>query len=447
MMFRIRSIQEIYIRGISLKKLLLLIIFPINLFSQVNYDLTIGAEGYFHTNSDNKRWNYDYYSRKPMINVDFYGDIGEYFSYKVVLPIEKDRFLAEDPFDTKENYTNIVYDTGDIDFHIPKTSYIVVGEDRINLSIGRDRFKVGEGLVINDKVFYYDFIKLGSDLGSLSYRFNFLSLDDFDNEKYMITHSIGYSWEKVNLTILEGILLEGMGFDISYLNPFSILHNDFLAYENNANAVMSVNLEYRPVSIVNLYGELAVDQFATPYEEGRWEKKEPNALAWVVGTEFDFSLKDTFFKIDLSFKHSDSYYGIDSSGPAFTTTKKYVTRSQGDDIDKAEGIEVTDSVGFQPDREILTLVIEAHPKGKFSYKGKYSFERKGEVSPLIKNYIPGDPDVIHASTPSGDPLLIHTISGEVEYLFWDGFTGMVNISQLLGEEADTQFVISFEYKL
>lgn len=431
-----------------MKKLLLYILLPVGLFSQVNYDLTFAAEGYYHTDSDNNRWEYNYFARKPMVSLDLYGDIGEYFSYRVELPITKDRFLADNRFDAKENYTNIIYDGGDIDFHIPKTSYITLGEERINLTLGRDRFKVGEGLIINDKVFYYDFIKVGSNLGNLSYGFHFLSLDDFDNEKYMITHSIGYSWEKINFTILEGILLEGMGFDISYLNPFSILHNDFLAYENSANAVMSLNLEYKPISIVKAYGELAIDQFATPYEEGRWEKKEPNALAWVVGTSLDFNIDRTGIVVDLSFKHSDSYYGIDSSGPAFTTTKKYVTRSQGDDIDLAEGIEVTDSVSVQPDREVLALEVEVKPEGKLSYKGKYSFERKGEVTSLIKNYTSGDSNIIHAVTPSGDPTLIHTVSGEVIYMFWDGFTGMVNVSQLfINERADTQFVLSFEYRI
>lgn len=439
---------------IMMKKILLLLtVLALPIYSEIQSDITFTTEGYYQTDQDNDNWSYDYFDRKPFIDFEIYGHLNDIFYFYVQLPLEKDRLIAENPNDLDKNYTNVIYSAGDIDFHIPKVSFITLGNDKVNLNVGRNKLKIGEGLILNDKVFYYDFIKLNSNVKNLTYDFHFLSLDEFDNEKYYILHGLGYNFKDlVSLSITEGILLEGLGFDLSYLNPFSILHNEFLAYEEYANAIMAFNLTLTPMDKLEIAGELAVDQLVTPYEASRWEQEEANAVAWTVRGSYSIPVGLFSILMETSFTHSEPYYGIDSTGPAFNTTKKYVTRSQGD-YDNAEGIPVTDPVIFAPDTQLFEFNTTLTGIDKLIVDLEYSLKRSGAVNMNQftgenKNYEPYDEDVIKAQTPSGKSSSIHTITARGTYSIMEDLSVMLEVSQLLlNSEADTQFVLSVEYRL
>lgn len=417
-----------------------------------NSDITVTTEVYFHNEKDYLGWEYDFFDRKPFINVGLDFQVTEYINASVEFPLMKDRLIADRSTD---NWTNVIYNMSDLDMNIPNKAVINMGIPHLGFSFGRDLIKMGEGLLVSPNTFYHDFLKLSTYWKNFRYDFTFIALGDENltlspgvdkknNNKMLIAHGLGFNINnKVSINVVESVMLGGGEFNMKVLNPFLILHNEYLSQSDYANAFMTINIVAAPVNRVQVYGELAVDQYATPYENGAWEQEEPNAIGWIIGARTLVPINKLELDINASFVHTDPYLGLDSSGINFTTTKNYVTHSQPDD--DANGIPVTDFLGIGPDKQIFTLSCDVVGIDRLTIGMEYQLKRLGDIntSSVVKTY---DKDTLDRRTPSGDADTINIITLKAGYDITDFLYGYSQVSYVNHDSInDVQFILSLSY--
>lgn len=409
---------------------LLVLFFIPNLFAfeyseenmTLNADFIFTAESYLHTDQDNLNWVYDFYDREPVINMSLDFTFYDYFSAVAEFPLMKDRLVAEN---STTNYSNIFFNASELDLNFPNVAYITAGTDNLSLSIGRDLLTLGHGLLLSPNTFYHDYIQLLTSWEYFNYGLTFLTLNEIDVEpdetdsrvvveKYLIAHEFGVKlFDSLSISIIESVMLQGLPFEFGYLNPFIFLHDEFLSLSEFANAFSTLNVDYKYSEFITFYGELAVDQYATTYENDNYDQVEPNAIGWLVGLEGYIPVKDYTINIDVSFTHTDPFLGLDSSGVNFTSTTNYVTHSQGD-LDNANGIAVTDFLGVGPDREIFEITTDIIGFKKVSLGLDYQLLLLGENVDIPEE---GNEDDFELTTPSGNVEIYNILTLRSGYTF------------------------------
>ncbi|HOM93239.1 MAG TPA: hypothetical protein PKX66_08740 [Rectinema sp.] len=71
---------------------------------------------------------------------------------------------------------------------------------------------------------------------------------------------------KLGFALTEGIMYQSADntLDLRILNPAAIYHDYYI--RGNSNSILSRELNYSPISYVNLYGQMVVDEFVLPGE-------------------------------------------------------------------------------------------------------------------------------------------------------------------------------------
>ncbi len=97
-----------------------------------------------------------------------------------------------------------------------------------------------------------------------------------------------------------------------------IYHNYYIA--DNANSLVTIELDYTPIKGLNIYGQIAIDEFALPGIEvvpGVDEKARPSANGYMVGVKGDYPVKkgQLYGSFEWAFTNPYLYLrdGIDTS--------------------------------------------------------------------------------------------------------------------------------------
>ena len=79
--------------------------------------------------------------------------------------------------------------------------------------------------------------------------------------------------------------------DLRILNPAGFFHNYYI--RSNSNSLITLEIDYTPISGLNLYGQLAVDEFALPGEPvpGKDSSALPSAFGYMLGAKGAYPLK------------------------------------------------------------------------------------------------------------------------------------------------------------
>lgn len=196
--------------------------------------------------------------------------------------------------------------------HKPFNTYASVGNDKLNLIVGRDRTSAGNGktgnIAFGDNFIYQDFAKFSA----VSYPFSYdLTVYEFDNQgtsnfdmrpichdepfQVVVSHRFSVALAKfINVSAYESVLTYGDSFSvIKAINPFQVLHNTY-AFRHSSNnnfcgAEINASIKNFDVSL-----NIMLDQWQFPGEidnQGGPGEIAPNALALQLNTtgvwEFD----------------------------------------------------------------------------------------------------------------------------------------------------------------
>lgn len=177
-----------------------------------------------------------------------------------------------------------------------------IGNDIVSMVIGRTRHGMGNGktanLVVGDNFSYQEVLTLKVTTNNFTYNIDVTHFDTqgtdgvvdtphFDGKQQnRVIHRFDFNlWDKVRVVLNLGTLYyTSSSFDFRWFIPFMISHNYYNYNENltiqpfdEANNIMSIEVEYPITNRFNLSLQAVMDQFQLPSEKNK-EDQVPNAL-------------------------------------------------------------------------------------------------------------------------------------------------------------------------
>ncbi len=338
------------------------------------FDVSVAVEGYYHTDTANFKnegqWIRGFDERSPFLDIvletwpakNFYG----YSS----LGVQNSRYNGETAADgpTSTLWGSSALTTNlplvppavitDLDFNIPYRAFGSVGGKGWNLQVGRDKLSWGPGesgnFVIGDHLLYHNVGKLAAYGKNFKYSFTtsffphpqnyyypddlpgtpaiengiidttgaFLNYGSQDAVLKGLNMFIGHRLEwrmfkdKVGFALTEAIMYQSADntLDLFILSPAAIFHNYYI--RSNANSIISLELDYSPIKGINLYGQMAVDEFPLPGEPVPGVKPDalPNGFAFMAGAKLAKPMGKGIAFGSVEWAKTDPYLYLRDSG-------------------------------------------------------------------------------------------------------------------------------------
>ena len=225
------------------------------------------------------------------------------------------------------NFLDFV-DIANIDTSIPYRAFIAAGTSGWNIQVGRERLSWGAGesgnFMIGDHVQYHNNVRATAYKDFFKYTFNVSSFlnpaeyykrtdktgsgsaynpvleqsDLYQGVRLFIAHR--FEWRiinRINLAISESILYQDDNGNMSLeiFNPLMLLHDIYRV--NSSNSLLTVEIDYSPIPMLNLYGQVAIDEFKTFNEKSTEDDQRapPSRLGFMLGTKTAFPLGGGMF--------------------------------------------------------------------------------------------------------------------------------------------------------
>jgi hypothetical protein len=286
----------------------------------------------------------------------------------------------------------------DLDFGVPYRAFLSFGGDNWTFQTGREQLSWGNGetgnFTIGDQVTYHNMARYTaySDI----YKYTFLTSffphpslyynyvggeqvldmygeqnDDNNGLKMYMAHRLEFNIaKKINLTVTESIMYQSIEnkLDLTVLNPAAIYHDYYI--RNNANSLLTFEMNYTPIKHLNVYGQLTVDEFALPGEPTSGSSYNPQALGMMLGVKGIYPINGGFAYASLEGVKTDPYLYL-RDGEKTSDTEEYdinyvvAVRNWSDDVTYDE-----EFIGYEYGGDALVLNLN----GGYKKLGKYSVE-------------------------------------------------------------------------
>lgn len=268
-------------------------------FGTVGIETT--TEAYLHTSGDAGEWLYWYPDRQPLVSlplqvmplpglaIDF--DLDFRKNYPIFRGYESTyETVNPDP------WSNIPGDLRETDIQFPFHALLSAAGRGWSVVFGRSRIGWGLGhtgsLLLSDHVDYHDFLMASVTGGLASFRALYLDLEPWldgggtDPERLYLARRIELRPARwFTLTASEALVFHGKPIELRYLNPLMVLHSWFIP--DYGNSMINLEASVRPVSGLELYAHLAIDQLQSKLEEERaYAADEPEALGYLAGARY-----------------------------------------------------------------------------------------------------------------------------------------------------------------
>ncbi|NCB01002.1 MAG: hypothetical protein EOM67_02410 [Spirochaetia bacterium] len=327
----------------------------------VDFGLDINIEGYFHTDTTNfvlpKDWIYTYEDRKPLLDITLDTSLGEHFYGYSSLPVTATRFeIANNSVGPITNLYGKSAITSNIfllyplengkggflrlDFSIPYRAFGAVGGDGWSVQIGREQLSWGPGkngnFVLGDHLSYHNVGRFTAYEKNFKYTF-LTSFFPHPSEYYSSTPVLPYSgyidyttdqiyvtsglnmflahrleWNmfshKLNFTLTETIMYQSADntLDLRILSPTAIFHNYYI--RSNANSLLALEVDVTPIKHLNIYGQIAIDEFVLPGEPVNGTNGSlPTAIGYMVGAQGNYPVLNGFLYGSFEWAQTDPY--------------------------------------------------------------------------------------------------------------------------------------------
>ena len=313
----------------------------------------------------------------PLISVPFETWIGDniygYSSFDVLV---NRTLMAQENEDTEDLdtdtlglgfVTNILMfppsSLADMSLNFPLRAFGAIGSDYYTIQIGRDNVSWGAGesgnLVLGDQLPYHNQFRFTAFSEKFKYTFlisafnhpsNYIESEEVEYEEYDKTNPskrppesgkimkdwinnylcqytdrdgvkafVGHrlEWtigEKIGMALTETIMYQNdKAFDLTVLSPTMIYHNLYM--RANANSMLSFEIDYSPIKNVNIYGQLAIDEFRLP---GEFELfGPPSAKGIIIGAKAALPLESGILYGSVEYAYTDPYLYLRDDGESY----------------------------------------------------------------------------------------------------------------------------------
>lgn len=307
------------------------------------FGLEATLEANIHTDAENftsrELWVKNTNDRKPLLDLTLETNLADHFYGYSSISFDGRRF---NQFSKSEGHssayfgqeiltTNLFFlygkGIGDLDLGFPYRAFGSFGGNGWSFQVGRDNLSWGAGktgnLMLGDHLRYHDLARLALYGKSFKYTLaasffahpdqyyplltdNGFVEHDQRSPMYGLNMFLGHRLEwrmfkdKVGFALSESImyqtakdddgLLDSV-FDIRILNPSMIFHNFYI--RSNANSLLTLELDYSPIKSLNIYAQIAIDEFALPGESipGVDSSANPSASGYLAGIQTSVPFK------------------------------------------------------------------------------------------------------------------------------------------------------------
>ncbi|UCH84040.1 MAG: hypothetical protein JSW50_16700 [Candidatus Latescibacterota bacterium] len=249
-------------------------------------------------------------------------------------------------------------------------SYVVFRWRRLALFWGRDYADYGPtdrgNLILSTTAQSLD--KLGGRLGFKKLRFSFLHANlYFDPQRTFSAHRLEFDLRRFTFGLAETALYTGRGIDPIYTLPLSSFYANQFNERKDDNLLWSIDMKYRMLTGVMLYGSLLIDDFQ--FER---DGTNPDKLGFDVGGRFALraplpvTMRFNYRYVDIyTYTHRDSL--------------KYHVTGRGDPIGN-ETIPADPPLGalLGPDGDIVRFDADLFPRPEVTTSLRLAYRRRGE---------------------------------------------------------------------
>lgn len=330
--------------------------------SELNRDTTTfkfgfsaAMETYYHTNTtdftDESDWVVGFAERKPLLDINLETWPGEYFYGYSSVSVGNNCYNG---WNATDGFTSTLFGQyalttniplvppavmSDLDFNVPYRAFGAFGGDGWSAEFGRERLSWGPGesgnFVIGDQILYHNMGRITTYTKNFKYTFltsffpypsNYYPIIDSTTGNYtgkgkdqsdpvsgikmFMAHRLEWNMfkDKVGFVLTEGIMYQSADntLDLRILNPAMIFHDYYI--RGNANSILSAELNFTPISYVNLYGQVVVDEFALPGEPMPGESGAlPAAFGYMAGAKGRYPFGKGMFFGSFEWALTDPY--------------------------------------------------------------------------------------------------------------------------------------------
>ncbi len=315
--------------------------------------LHFATELYLHTNTssytENSDWIYNYDSRKAPLSLPLELSISELFYAYSNIEVNNGKYYTitstiegESPlYGTYAWTTNLFHfwrpEGVVMEANFPFRSFGALGGNLWSFEMGRDKLSWGPGrtgnFLLGDHLQYHNQGRFTAYGDSMKFTFvtsffphpdeifplGSTSPGNQSREIQGLKMFMAYRLEwripgnKVGLAISESIMYQSSDghLDLRVLNPFMIYHNYYVL--ENANSLITLELDYTPISSLNLYTQIALDELAIG-DESNDPPVHPNAMAFMLGSTYSRPYRKGVFHLSLEGVYTDPYLYLRSKG-------------------------------------------------------------------------------------------------------------------------------------
>ena len=445
------------------------------------FDLILNTEYYGNTNSNNDYFIYDYYDRKPVVNVDLGFDVYNTFWSSLSIPLQKGYDISTFTSDNSSNIS-LIWNIDEFDLQFPYRAISSFGGNHWNIQLGRDKLRYGLGntstFVLTDATSFHDYFKISTYWDKFKYTFTLVQLEcanigdllTYDTvytdgiigvQRNLLVHSLEFKpINPMSISITEVSLRAG-DLNISYINPFSVLHNlaytDYAIYDYTmGNSLLSLGINFTPFKNASIYTEGVVDQFELPMETSHMENsdsRDPNAFGFLAGINYQINFPSLAIKLNAEYAYTNPHlYRSDSSWAIYAITRYYHSEYlYNNDV-------IVENLGYEYGPDIKLFKFSAQTElfeNKLSLYIEYINILKGESS--LEDVAETGTQAFYELTPSGNIIFKRNIiTLKINYSVTPNFSIYSQINELFiindnnvnGDDySDFQFVIGCSYKI
>ena len=353
----------------------------------MQFGFEIALQAYIHTDPDHftdyTDWHHSYTDRDKFWNISFetwptdrfYGYFEFNLSNGICAPKSDGNPLYAKSMTVNVPILNSIFFTGlelfdGVNWNFPEKAFVSAGGEHWSFMAGRDRLSWGSGetgnLMLSDSFPVHTMARFNTFFDAYKYSlvatiYPFSAtvgqFDSLDGYKALLVHRLEFNLfkDKVGLIINEACMFWSnpkaatgpQQFFLAQINPFGFMHNEYIPY--NANSLLVFEANYTPVAGLNIYGQMAVDEFSGP-GEGKWN---PAAFGFLAGVKGAFAAGSGIMTGSLEFVKTDPYlyirglhyndtenkgYGFDAvyrcfnQGFAAVNRKMFTTYKYGNDV-------------------------------------------------------------------------------------------------------------------
>lgn len=395
-------------------------------------------------------WIRDSEERKPLIDLKLETWLAEHFYGYSSLTITGRRYHEHTSTDgpvsdyygvhglTSNLFFLYGHNIGDLDFGMPYRVFGAFGGDAWSVQIGRDKLSWGPGVsgnfMLSDHFRYHDTGRIALYGDTFKYTFatsffphpsqyypimeydmNSPNYGKFINQRsqdqplggmqMFIGHRLEWRLfkEKVGLVVSEAIMYQSTPsgtqtqysadtstqdsiLDLRILNPSMIFHN--LYVRSNANSLLALELDFTPINHINVYTQIAIDEFSIPGEGGTpgvADKARPSALGMMVGAKASYPIRKGMMYGSFEWAKTDPYLYVRDNGKREHTLGEYGMNFVGAHREYAGAsshmalVYIEEFLGYQygPDAIVLNGNVGYREYGKWFAEGNVFYMLHG----------------------------------------------------------------------